>query len=486
MYIDGEWCDASDGQRIESINPTTGEVWANFPAATAADVDRAVRAAHRAMTEGPWSTMTATQRGKVLRRLGDLLAEQAPIVGRVETTDTGKLLRETTATTGYIAEYYHYFAGAADKLHGHTFPVDKADLMAFTLREPIGVVAAVVPWNSQLFLSAVKLGPALATGNAVVFKASEHGPAALLELARLCAEAGVPPGVVNVVTGDGPVCGAALTRHPLVARIAFTGGTNAAREIVRNSAENLAVVSLELGGKSPILVFDDADLDNAVNGIIAANFGATGQSCVAGTRVYVQRRVYDEVSRRLVDRAQRIVIGDPTEHRTEIGPLATAGQVRGIEDALTRSIDEGADVLTGGRVPADRSKGWWYEPTVLACPNNNITAARRELFGPVLSIFRMIDEDSAIAAANDSAFSYAAGVFTNDIGRAMRLTKGVQAGIVYVNTYRVISPIVPFGGNGETGYGRESGFESMLDYTRPKTVWINTAEKAMPDPFTMR
>jgi (Z)-2-((N-methylformamido)methylene)-5-hydroxybutyrolactone dehydrogenase len=260
MYIDGEWCDASDGGRIDSTNPATGQVWATFPAATAADVDRAVRAAHLAMYDGPWSRMNATQRGKALHRLGDLLADQASRIGAIETVDTGKLLRETRSMSAYIAEYYHYFAGAADKLQGATFPVDKVDLMAFTLREPIGVVAGVIPWNNQLFLSAVKLGPALATGNAVVFKASEHGPAAMLELARLCDEAGIPPGVVNVVTGLGDPCGTALTTHPLVARIAFTGGTSAARHVIRNSAENLAVVTLELGGKSPILVFDDADV----------------------------------------------------------------------------------------------------------------------------------------------------------------------------------------------------------------------------------
>ncbi len=486
MYIDGAWVDASDGRRLDSRDPATGEVWATFPAASATDVDRAVRAAHRAMYEGPWSKLNATQRGKVLRRLGDLLAEQASDIGSIETRDTGKLLRETRATTGYIAEYYHYFAGAADKHEGSTFPVDKADMMAFTLREPIGVVAAIVPWNSQLFLSAVKLGPALACGNAVVFKASEHGPAALLQLARLAEEAGIPPGVVNVVTGEGDPCGTALTTHPLVARIAFTGGTAAARHIIRNSAANLAVVSLELGGKSPILVFPDADLDSAVNGIVAANFGATGQSCVAGTRVYVHDRHFDEMAERISQRASALVIGDPFGDDTQIGPLATTGQRDRIESALATSIDEGATVLAGGKRPAGLGSGWYYEPTVLACPTNDITAARDELFGPVLSVLRFSDEDAAIAAANDSVFSYAAGVFTRDVGRAMRITQRIQAGVVYVNTYRVISPMVPFGGNGDTGFGRESGMESMHEYSRPKTVWINTSTEPMADPFVMR
>ena len=279
MLIDGQWVDAEDGKAFDSVNPTTGQPWARIPEASAADVDRAVRAAHRAFSEGPWSKMTPTERGKLLRKLGDLLGEKSEDLGRAETVDTGKLFKETRWQAKYIADFFHYNAGLADKIHGDTMPIDKPDMYVFTTREPLGVVAAVVPWNSQLFLVAVKLGPALAAGNTVVLKASEHASAPMLEFGKLIAEAGIPDGVVNIVTGFGEPCGRVLTTHPLVARISFTGGPETARHIVRNSAENFAQVSLELGGKSPVMVFEDADLESAANGIVAGIFGASGQSC---------------------------------------------------------------------------------------------------------------------------------------------------------------------------------------------------------------
>jgi acyl-CoA reductase-like NAD-dependent aldehyde dehydrogenase len=287
MLIDGEWVNAGDGKTFESVNPATGEAWALIPEATADDVDRAVKAAHRAFCEGEWANLLPTERGRYLHKLADLLADKSEELGRVETIDTGKMLKETRWQAKYIAQFFEFYAGCADKIHGETLPIDKPDMLAMTLREPLGVVAAVVPWNSQMFLVAVKIGPALAAGNTVVLKTSEHAAAPLLEFGRLIEQAGFPKGVVNIVSGHGDPCGKTLTSHPLVARISFTGGPNAARHVLYNSAENFAEVSLELGGKSPFIVFEDADIESAVNGSVAGIFGATGQSCVAGSRLYL-------------------------------------------------------------------------------------------------------------------------------------------------------------------------------------------------------
>src|SRR6056297_11109 len=311
MLIDGAWVDASDGGHFETRNPATNEIWAKVPEATAEDVDRAVRAAHEAYLNGPWSRLSATQRGHCLRRLADLLAEHSERLGAIETRDTGKLFAETRWQAKYISEFFHFYAGAADKIHGETLPIDKPDMFVFTNREPLGVIAAVVPWNSQLFLSAVKIGPALAAGNSVVLKTSEHAPAVILEFGRLLAEAGIPDGVVNIVTGHGEPCGRTLTSHPLVARISFTGGPVAARHVLMNAASNFAEVSLELGGKSPFIVFGDADIESAVNGAVAGICGASGQSCVAGSRLIVHEDVADDFIARMERVAAGIRIGDP-------------------------------------------------------------------------------------------------------------------------------------------------------------------------------
>ena len=454
--------------------------------ASAGDVERAVEAAHRAFSEGPWAKTTPSERGKYLRKLADLLAERSEELGRSETVDTGKMLKETRWQAKYIAEFFHYNAGLADKIHGDTMPIDKPDLCVFTTREPLGVVAAIVPWNSQLFLVAVKLGPALAAGNTVVLKASEHASAPMLEFGRLIEEAGIPPGVVNIVTGFGEPCGRVLTSHPLVARVSFTGGPETARHIVRNSAENFAQVSLELGGKSPVMLFEDADLDSAVNGIMAGIFGASGQSCVAGSRLYLQEGVADQVLDSLVGRAKEIRIGDPLAEETQMGPLATEGQLTRIEQEVAKAQEQGAKLLHGGRRPQSIERGWFYEPTILDCPDQRIAVVDTELFGPVLSVLRFKDEDEVVKLANDTKYGLACGIFTRDVGRALRVSRATRAGIVWINTYRVVSPIAEFGGFKDSGYGRESGFQAIYDYTRPKTVWINTSPEPIANPFVMR
>ena len=485
MLIDGAWVGASDGAVFESVNPTNGNVWAMIPEATAEDVDRAVRAADRAFNHGPWPAMTATQRGHCLRRLGDLLAAKSEEIGRIESIDTGKLLKETQWQAKYIAEFFHFFAGCADKINGETLPIDKPDMFVFTSREPLGVIAAVVPWNSQLFLSAVKIGPALAAGNTVVLKVSEHASAPLLEFGELIAAAGIPPGVINIISGHGDPCGRVLTSHKRVARISFTGGPSAARQILANSTNNFAQVSLELGGKSPIIVFDDANLDSAVNGAISGIFGATGQSCVAGSRLLLQETIADAFLARMVAMANRIKIGDPLAAETEMGPICTQAQLDCIEREVARAVSEGGRILCGGR-RVEGLAGRFYHPTIIDCPNPDLHILDSEMFGPVLSVLRFKDEADAIRLANQTEHGLAAGIFTRDGARQLRMVKAVKAGIVWVNTYRAVSPIAEFGGMKNSGYGRESGLQAVYDYTRPKTVWINTSDEPLGSQFVAR
>jgi aldehyde dehydrogenase (NAD+)/betaine-aldehyde dehydrogenase len=484
QYINGRFDNGSE--TFESENPATGAPWATMPAATEHDVERAVQAAHAALSDPAWAKLTATQRGKLLIRLGDLLAANAQHLALTETTDTGKIIRETSAQIAYIAEYFRYFGGAADKLEGAVLPIDKPDMEVSTRREPIGVVAAIVPWNSQLFLAAVKLGPALAAGCTVVLKASEEAPAPLLEFAKLIDEAGFPAGVVNVLTGFGEPCGRALTSHRLVSRIAFTGGPETARHIVRNSAANLAATTLELGGKSPVVVFDDADIGGTVNAVVAGIFGASGQSCVAGSRLIVHAKIRDAFLDALVAKARQIRIGTPDDPATEMGPLATSRQLEKIEQIVAASRAAGGVVLTGGQRPASMQAGNYYEPTIIDCPNPDVPSVQTELFGPVLSVLGFETEEEAVRLANSTEYGLASGVFTRDLSRAHRMMKAIRAGVVWVNTYRAISPTAPFGGYGESGYGREGGIESMLEYTRTKTVWIRTSDEPIADPFVMR
>jgi len=483
-YINGKFSDGSNA--FESTNPANGKPWATFPAATEQESNLAIKSAHEALFEGPWSNYTATERGKLLYKLGNLIADNADALGELETTDSGKLAAETKTQSKYVADYYYYYAGLADKIQGEVLPIDKPDMRVFTTREPIGVVVAIVPWNAQLFLSATKIAPALAAGNTVVVKASEQAPAALFKFAELVHQAGFPPGVVNIITGFGDPCGRVISSHPQVAKVAFTGGCEVAQHIIRNTAENFAHVSLELGGKSPMLIFDDCDIEGAVNGAIAGNFGASGQSCVAGSRVFVQQSIYAEIVSRIADRAKDIVVGDPLDNKTQVGPLATELQVERAYNVITSSVKQGAELVFGGNKPKNLPDGNYFEPTLLSCPNQSIECTRTEFFAPVMSVIPFDTEEEAIQMANDSEFGLGAGVFTQNVARAHRVSQKIRSGIVWVNTYRAISPISPFGGFKNSGGSREAGIDAIHEYTRTKTTWINTSTEPMANPFVVR
>jgi acyl-CoA reductase-like NAD-dependent aldehyde dehydrogenase len=484
MFIDGEWVASSSNKKIETFNPENNEVWATVPEANEEDVDKAVKAAQRAF-EKTWGNLHPTERGKYLRAIADQLRQNAEHLGRIETIDTGKLYRETKTQANYIAEYYDYFAGLADKVEGTVVPIDKPNMQVTTIRIPIGVVAAIIPWNSQMLLTAVKLAPALAMGNTVVIKASELAPVTLLEFAKLIQNAGIPKGVVNVITGLGEPCGRSLTSHNLVERIAFTGGPETAKHIIKNSAENLSQVSLELGGKSPVVVFDDAEQENALNGITAGIFGASGQSCIAGSRLYLHTKIYDEFLNKLIEKARKIKLGGPMNEETQMGPLNSFKQLENIEKNIKATVAQGGKIRCGGKRSEISDKGYYFPPTIIECENHNLPTAENELFGPILSVMKFTDEDEVINKMNDNKYGLSSGVYTSNFARGHRMSKAIRAGIVFINTYRLISPMAPFGGIKDSGYGKEAGIESIKDYTRIKTIWSNTSDKPMSDPFTM-
>ena len=485
MFIDGEWVDSDTKKTFETLNPENNKPWAVVPEASANDVDRAVKAAQKAF-EGEWPKLLPRERGRYLRAIADKLRKNAELLGEIETIDTGKLFRETKKQANYIAEYYDYYAGMADKVEGTVLPIDKPNIQAITTRVPIGVIAAIIPWNSQMLLTVTKLAPALAMGNTVVIKSSELAPAVLFEFAKLVEETGIPKGVVNVITGYGDPCGKALTTHNLVEKIAFTGGPETARHIIRNSAENLSEVSLELGGKSPVAVFEDAHQENAINGITAGIFGASGQSCIAGSRLYLQKGIYNEFLDKLAARAEKIKIGAPMDPESEMGPIGNFKQLEIIEKNIKLTVEQGGKIKCGGKRHPFSNEGYYFPPTIIECDNHNLPTAENELFGPVLSVMKFENEEEVINKMNDNQYGLSSGVYTSDFSRGMRVSKAIRAGITFVNTYRLISPSAPFGGMKDSGYGKEAGIESIKDYTRVKTTWYYTSDKPTLDPFSMR
>lgn len=485
--VGGREVAAKDGGWFASANPFDGRDWAELPHGGAADAAAAVEAAHAAFTGGDWPKLTATQRGKLLRRLADLIERDAEKLAALEVRDNGKLYAEMLGQVRYIPEWFHYFGGLADKIEGAVLPTDKPQMFSYTRREPLGVVVAITPWNSPLLLLAWKLAPALAAGCTVVIKPSEFTSASTLEFARLFAEAGFPAGVVNTVTGFGGEVGPTLVEHPLVAKIAFTGGDATGAHIYQQAAKHIKHVTLELGGKSPNIIFADANLDDAAKGAISGIFAASGQTCIAGSRVLVQRSVYDAVVDRIVAIAQTAKLGDPMDAATQVGPITTMQQRDKVLSYIDIARADGARCVLGGKRPDDAAlgRGWFVEPTIFADVHNDMRIAREEVFGPVLSIIPFDDDDDAVRIANDSIYGLAAGVWTSSIARAITMSDRLRAGTVWVNTYRAVSFMAPFGGYKKSGIGRESGQHAIVEYLQTKCVWINLADD-VPNPFVMR
>lgn len=479
--IDGGRRSARSGAWLESKNPATAEVWALIPAGDSSDIDDAVAAARRAF-RGPWRKMPAMQRAALLRKIGDLIAAHADELARIETRDNGKILAETMAgDLPAVTQMFHYWAGAADKLHGETVEIGPTSLN-YVRREPIGVVGIVIPWNSPLSVFTAKVGAALAAGNTVVVKPAEAASCSVLAAAQLFAEAGFPPGVVNVVAGLGATAGDALAGHPGVGKITLTGSTATARAITRRSADAIKPLSFELGGKSANIVFADADLDAAAIGTttMAVFTGSAGQSCIAGSRILVQSSIYDEMVARMSAIARTIRVGDPMDRATGMGPIALDRQFDKVRDYIELGRSEGGEILFGGRSGAELfdpdspfGRGYFVEPTLFAGLDNQARTCREEIFGPVACIMPFEDEEEALAIANDSPYGLVCGLWTNDLKRTHRMAASVDVGAVWVNTYRKIHWALPFGGTKDSGYGRDSGLESLEGYMQGKAVWID-------------
>jgi acyl-CoA reductase-like NAD-dependent aldehyde dehydrogenase len=487
MLIGGEWVDSTDKETFESENPFLGAPWALIPKGGAADVDRAVEAAHKAYSAPAWRGLSASARGALLRKFGNLVAQEADRLAEIETTDNGKLISEMRAQLRYIPQWFFYFGGLADKIEGRVIPIDKAGVFNFTREEPLGVIAAITPWNSPLMLATWKLAPALAAGNTVVWKPSEFSSVSALEFGRLFEAAGFPTGVVNIVTGFGKDVGERLVSHPHVAKVAFTGGDRTGQSIYELAARSIKPVTLELGGKSANIVFDDCVLDDAVKGVVSGIFAATGQTCIAGSRALIQRSVYDQFVERLVTLAKTARMGDPLQDTTQVGPITTRPQFAKVLDYIAIAKSEGAACVLGGG-PAKRPEcgsGWFVEPTIFTGVKPAMRIAQEEVFGPVLSIIPFDTDEEALAIANGTIYGLAAGVWTQSIKRAITISERLEAGTVWVNTYRAVSYMSPFGGYKRSGIGRESGLGAIREYLQEKSVWIDVSGQ-VPNPFVMR
>jgi aldehyde dehydrogenase (NAD+) len=483
-WIGGTEADSADGGTFATENPTTGKVWGHFALGRAGEVDRAVEAASSAF--GTWRNISPTRRGRLMMKWADAILANAETIGRLESLQNGKLLNELVLQARIVPDWLYYYGGLADKIEGRVIPLDRGSVLNYTLREPLGVVGVVMPWNSPLFLAIMAIAPALAAGNTVVIKPSEVTPASVIEAARLAESVGIPKGVVNVVTGDRETS-EALVNHPDVAKIAFTGGVEAGRAVAVAAARRFAHVTLELGGKSANIVFDDADLKQAEAGLLAGIFAAAGQTCVAGSRALVHRKLHDQVLEMLAKRAASIKIGDPLDAATQMGPVATRSQLAKDEGMVARAVAEGADIVHGGvrANPPGLPDGFFFAPTILTNVKPDSFIAQNEVFGPVLSVIPFDDEDEAVAIANGTDFGLAAGVWTLNIRRAHRMARRLQAGTVWVNMYRGMTFNSPFGGYKASGIGRQNGIEAIDQYLQTKSVWCEL-DDSVQDPFVMR
>jgi aldehyde dehydrogenase (NAD+) len=488
MLIGGERVDAASGQWFESFNPFTGKPWALVPRANPDDVNRAVAAARAAFESSEWRGLTPTARGKLLFNLADKIAARADALAEFETRDNGKLILEMRAQLRYLPEWFRYFAGLADKIEGRVIPIDRPGMFNFTLEEPLGVIAAIVPWNSPLMLAAWKMAPALAAGNTFVWKPSEHSSVSALEMAPLFAEAGLPAGVVNIVTGFGNEIGDGLVGHPDIAKVAFTGGDATGAQVYQTAARNLKPVTMELGGKSANIVFADANLDNAVKGVVSGIFAATGQTCVAGSRALVHRSIHDEFVEQFLALARTARMGDPLAETTQVGPITTKPQYEKVLSYIDIAKQQGARCMLGGgaAVRPECGEGWFVEPTVFTAVTPDMRIAQEEVFGPVLSVLPFETDEEALEIANGTIYGLAAGVWTADIGRCLKMANRLEAGTVWINTYRVSSPLSPFGGYKRSGFGRESGLLAIREFVQEKSVWIETSGADTPNPFIVR
>lgn len=486
MLIGGKWVDPASGEWFETVNPFTAKPWALVPRGSKADVDQAIAAANCAF-HGEWRKLTATARGALLHKFGDLVATEAQRLAEIESTDNGKLIAEMRGQLNYIPQWYYYYGGLADKIEGRVIPIDKPGVFNFTREEPLGVVAAITAWNSPLLLATWKLAPALAAGNTVVWKPSEYSSVSAFAFGELFEKAGFPPGVVNIVSGFGNEVGEPLITHQDVAKVAFTGGDKTGEHVYGLAARGIKHVTLELGGKSANIVFDDADLDQAVKGVVSGIFAATGQTCIAGSRALIHRSIHAEFVERLLALAKTARMGDPLDPSTQVGPVTTRPQYEKILDYIRIAKEEGAVCRMGGAA-AQREEcgsGWFVEPTIFTDVNPQMRIANEEIFGPVLSVIPFDDEEEAIRIANSTQYGLAAGVWTQSIRRALIMSERLEAGTVWVNTYRAVSYMSPFGGYKRSGVGRESGIDGIRDYLQTKSVWIDIAGNA-PNPFVMR